>query len=494
MKEVPVELLEKAATVLRGLGRILNDGEGTSASKFLFVKDADDVQMRIHLYTRFNGTVVMRIDSCAGFGTASPQLYKRLWDLTEWLPFCSVRFEDRDDSTVYVWLTHSVLFEGTRSAGEVEQAIGSISHMWGDAAALVHLIGTNPAADNCIDDQAADDQAADDEDEDTEDDENDSEDDEEDAMTSMSLNNARRPVSIPARQMSTAAVLAELDKLVGLAPVKNVTRGLVARQRLEKMRLDAGMKAVLPSPHLVFTGNPGTGKTTVARLIGQLYKSLGLLSSGHLIEANRSTLVGGYVGQTALKTRQVCEQAKGGVLFIDEAYSLAGEHGYDYGREAVEELLTFMENNRGKIAVVVAGYPAEMSKFMDMNPGLKSRFDVTIDFPDYSNEELVEIFNVIARENDYETARIQAPIRRIINRLPRGRGFGNGREMRKLFGEILDVHATRVGRLARPGSRHLRELAPNDCLPKLKATCGAWQPPDPTTAFVVDNRALAGYL
>jgi SpoVK/Ycf46/Vps4 family AAA+-type ATPase len=254
------------------------------------------------------------------------------------------------------------------------------------------------------------------------------------------------------------------------------------------------MKAVLPSPHLVFTGNPGTGKTTVARLIGQLYKSLGLLSSGHLIEANRSTLVGGYVGQTALKTRRVCEQAKGGVLFIDEAYSLAGEHGNDYGREAVEELLTFMENNRGKIAVVVAGYPQEMAKFMEMNPGMKSRFDVTIDFPDYSNEELLEIFNVIAREHDYETARIQAPLRRIIYRLPRGRGFGNGREMRKLFGEILDVHAMRVGRLARPGSRHLRELAPNDCLPKLKATCGAWQPPDPSTAFVVDNRALAGYL
>lgn len=479
MSEVPGELLEKAGEVLLRFGRIVNDGEGTSASKFLFVKHNDDVQMRIHLYTRFNDTVVMRIDACAGFGKPSHGMYQRLWDLTEWLPFCSVRFEERDKDTVYVWLTHSVLFQGRRSAGEVEQAIGSISHTWGDAAAVVHLLGTNPDAINCIEEEDGDDSE---------------ENDEEDAMTSMSLSNARRPVSIPARPMTTAQVLAELDKLVGLAPVKDVTRGLVARQRLEKLRLDAGMKAVLPSPHLVFTGNPGTGKTTVARLIGQLYKSLGLLSSGHLIEANRSTLVGGYVGQTALKTRQVCEQAKGGVLFIDEAYSLAGDHGYDYGREAVEELLTFMENNRGKIAVVVAGYPEEMTKFMTMNPGLKSRFDVTIDFPDYSNDELVEIFNVIARENDYETARIQAPLRRIIYRLPRGRGFGNGREMRKLFGEILDVHAMRVGRLARPGSRHLRELAPNDCLPKLKETSGAWRAPDPSTAFVVDNRALAGYL
>jgi len=492
--DVPVELLEKAATVLGRLGRILNDGEGTSASKFLFVKHADDVQMRVHLYTRFNGTVVMRIDACVGSARPDMDLYKRLWALTEWMPFCSVRFEDRNDNTVTAWLTHSVLFEGVRSAGEVEQAIGSISHVWGPATGILSEVS---AAQRKVDKEPPaeapprpDDPI--DEDDENEDDEN--EDDEEDAMTTMSLNNSRRPVTIPARPMTTAAVLAELDKLVGLAPVKDVTKSLVARRRLEKMRENAGMKAVLPSPHLVFTGNPGTGKTTVARLIGQLYKSLGLLSSGHLIEANRSTLVAAYVGQTALKTRQVCEQAKGGVLFIDEAYSLAGEHGYDYGREAVEELLTFMENNRGKIAVVVAGYPDEMGKFMNMNPGLKSRFDVTINFPDYSNDELLEIFNVVAREHDYEPARIQAAVARIVSLTPRGQGFGNAREMRKLFGEILDVHARRVGRLARPGSRHLRELAPNDCLPILRRLRDAWGAPDPTSAVVMDGRAMAGYL
>jgi SpoVK/Ycf46/Vps4 family AAA+-type ATPase len=485
-------LLAKAATVLRRFGRIVNDGEGTAASKFVFVKADDDVQMRVHLYCRFNDTIVMRIDANVGSGPRDVEMCKRLWALTEWMPFCSVRFEDRNNDTVSVWLTHSILFEGTRSAGEVEQAIGSISHVWGTAMEIVAESRQPPAAPPVVAEENGDE--ADDEEDETEDNEDDSDDEENEDMTSMSLNSARRPVAVPARPMSPAQVLAELDKLVGLSPVKDVTRGLVARQRLEKMRLDAGLKAVLPSPHLVFTGNPGTGKTTVARLIGQLYKSLGLLSKGHLIEANRSTLVGGYVGQTALKTRGVCEQAKGGVLFIDEAYSLAGDHVYDYGREAVEELLTFMENNRGKIAVVVAGYPEEMAKFMNMNPGLKSRFDVTIDFPDYSNEDLVEIFNVVARENDYEPRRIQDALGFIIEAMPRGRGFGNGREMRKLFSEILDVHAMRVGRLAHPGARHLRDLAPNDCLPLIKAIRERRRANHGLDDGPARARELAGYL
>ena len=488
MKQVPEVMLEKAAVVLNRFGRVLC-GDGTEGSKFLFVMNGDDVQMWIHLYRRFNDTIVMRIETCLGTAASTDALRTKLRGLTEWMPFCSVRFEDEAHDKTRVWLTHSVLFEGTCSAGQVEQTIGSISHIWGKACEIVVKAMEPPGSP--VDDPICT-LVLDDEDEDISDDDN--PDDEEDDMTSMSLSNARRPVPIPAGTKTTAQVLAELDTLVGLAPVKHVTRSLVARQRLEALRKGAGMKAVLPSPHLVFTGNPGTGKTTVARLIGQLYKSLGLLPRGHLIEANRSTLVGGYIGQTALKTRQVCEQAKGGVLFIDEAYSLAGGHANDYGHEAIQELLTFMENNRGKIAIVVAGYPEEMAKFMNMNPGLKSRFDVTIDFPDYSCDELVEIFNVIAGENDYDTARIQAPVRFLIDAMPRGRGFGNGREVRKLFGEILDVHAMRIGRLAQPGPRHLRELAANDCLPLMKVARERRRAERAAEAGPTRGRELAGYL
>ncbi|MEY4158787.1 MAG: hypothetical protein RL743_1282 [Actinomycetota bacterium] len=496
MKPVPEELLAKAADVLRRFGRIDGDGDGTEASKFRFIANEGDRPMYVHLYRRFNDTIVMRIESHVAMATLDEAAHGKLRGLVEWMPFCSVRLEHGLRDKTLVWLTHSILFEGKRSAGQVEQTIGSIAHAWGKARDIVAKAIEPPVDDddennnNLICTLVLDD---DDEDEDISDDD-DNPDDEEDDMTSMSLSNARRPVPIPAGTKTTAQVLAELDTLVGLAPVKHVTRGLVARQRLEALRKGAGMKAVLPSPHLVFTGNPGTGKTTVARLIGQLYKSLGLLPRGHLIEANRSTLVGGYIGQTALKTRQVCEQAKGGVLFIDEAYSLAGDHANDYGHEAIQELLTFMENNRGKIAIVVAGYPEEMAKFMNMNPGLKSRFDVTIDFPDYSCDELVEIFNVIARENDYDTARIQAPVRYLIDAMPRGRGFGNGREVRKLFGEILDVHAMRIGRLAQPGPRHLRELAANDCLPLMKAVRERRRAERAAEAGPAHGRELAGYL
>ena len=248
-------------------------------------------------------------------------------------------------------------------------------------------------------------------------------------------------VTTPAKDRSHDAILRELEEMVGLEPVKEEINRVIAAQRLADLRRRRGLPNQDMSPHLVFVGNPGTGKTTVARLIGELYRSLGMLPSGHLVEADRSTLVAAYMGQTAIKTRQVCEKALGGVLFIDEAYSLVGERD-QYGEECVNTLLQFMENHRGEFAVVVAGYPAEMYGFIDSNPGLRARFDLFLEFPDYSSTELEQIFTGIAEKNDYVLAPdALAKVRSFIAAWPRWRGFGNGREVRKLFGDIARRHA-----------------------------------------------------
>ena len=197
------------------------------------------------------------------------------------------------------------------------------------------------------------------------------------------------------------ALLAELDALVGLQQVKADVRRLTSLLRIQKLREERGLPTLEASHHLVFTGNPGTGKTTVARLLSQILRALGIVSKGHLVETDRSHLVAGYVGQTAVRTREAMESALGGTLLIDEAYALARGSEQDFGREAIDTIVKFMEDHRDDLAVIAAGYPEEMAELIDANPGLKSRFVRTVHFPDYTTEELVAIFELMGKDKQY---------------------------------------------------------------------------------------------
>jgi SpoVK/Ycf46/Vps4 family AAA+-type ATPase len=256
------------------------------------------------------------------------------------------------------------------------------------------------------------------------------------------------PASLRLDEDAFDAVLAELDALVGLASVKAAVRRLAELLRIGSIRKAAGLKTVQVSLHLVFEGGAGTGKTTVARLFGRLYKSLGLLASDQVIEITREDLVSGYVGQTATKTNDVIDRALDGVLFLDEAYGLVrpGSQG-DFGPEAVVELLKRMEDDRGRLAVIAAGYPHEMSEFLASNSGFRSRFGETIHFGDYGPAELVQIFEVFARDADYSlNADAREELQRMMERLhaARDRYFGNARTVRNMFDDVIAHQAERL--------------------------------------------------
>ncbi|MEV0224303.1 right-handed parallel beta-helix repeat-containing protein [Streptomyces sp. NPDC050704] len=270
----------------------------------------------------------------------------------------------------------------------------------------------------------------------------------------------------PAR--TSKAVLGELDALVGLDSVKREVRALTDMIEVGRRRQLAGLKAASARRHLVFTGSPGTGKTTVARLYGEILASLGVLEKGHLVEVSRVDLVGEHIGSTAIRTQEAFDKARGGVLFIDEAYALSPEDsGRDFGREAIDTLVKLMEDHREAVVVIVAGYTAEMERFLSVNPGVASRFSRTITFSDYDAEELLRIVEQQAEEHEYQLAPgASEALVKYFTAIPKGPAFGNGRTARQTFEAMVERHAGRVAQFAEPSTDDLTLLYAED-LPEL---------------------------
>jgi SpoVK/Ycf46/Vps4 family AAA+-type ATPase len=263
-------------------------------------------------------------------------------------------------------------------------------------------------------------------------------------------------------------VLGELDTLVGLESVKREVRALIDMIEVGRRRQQAGLKAASVKRHLVFTGSPGTGKTTVARLYGEILAALDVLEKGHLVEVSRVDLVGEHIGSTAIRTQEAFQRAHGGVLFIDEAYALSPEDaGRDFGKEAIDTLVKLMEDHRDSVVVIVAGYTAEMERFLSVNPGVASRFSRTITFGDYGPGELLRIVEQQAEEHEYRLGPSTADaLLKYFTELPKGPAFGNGRTARQTFEAMVERHASRVAQVAEPTKDDLTLLYAED-LPQL---------------------------
>ena len=262
--------------------------------------------------------------------------------------------------------------------------------------------------------------------------------------------------------VSVEKAIANLNALEGLKEVKEQVSDLVDQIKVFQMRENQGLPTPEMSYHMVFTGNPGTGKTTVARIIGQIYQALGILSKGHLVEVDRGDLVAGYVGQTALKTKEVINKAMGGVLFIDEAYSLKKD-GNDFGQEAIDTLNKAMEDSRADLVVIVAGYKEEMKKFVDSNQGLRSRFRTYINFNDYSGKELYNIFLGILKKNRYQiTNDANSKVYQYLNDRSLNKFNGNARDVRNLFENIIKLQSRRIARIVSPSKAEITTITVED--------------------------------
>ena len=260
-------------------------------------------------------------------------------------------------------------------------------------------------------------------------------------------------------------LLAELDSYVGMDAIKTEVRSLINMVQVYKLRRENDLPTTDMSLHMVFSGNPGTGKTTVARIMARIYHSLDILSRGQLVEVDRSGLVAGYVGQTALKTQKVIEKAMGGVLFIDEAYALNGKSENDFGQEAIDTILKAMEDHRDDLVVIVAGYTELMDRFIHSNPGLESRFNRFLMFEDYTPEQMVAIFKMQCKKGCYVLAEgTEELVRDFISEESADDSFGNARGVRNLFEHILVAQNNRLAKMEQVTREDLMQILPDDVL------------------------------